>query len=149
MSLQQYATLTPDLSSVQSIDTWNSAEVSALQAAGNPKFTFLRVVNMTAQPAFDPTTQSVVQNGWTVTASDVEPVWQVISLSTAQQQWNTVLALKPRSSLHQRYQQLGKSDGSTEGHGAAQLGQVCAGSASQIRCEQLAGQSPTGIVNLV
>jgi len=93
MSLQQYATLTPDLSSVQSIDTWNSAEVSALQAAGNPKFTFLRVVNMTAQPAFDPTTQSVVQNGWTVTASDVEPVWQVQTLPTIQQQWNNVVGL--------------------------------------------------------
>ena len=93
MSLQQYATLTPDLSAVQSIDTWNTAVVSALQTAGNPKFSFLRVVNMIPQPAFDPTTQSVVQNGWTVTASDVEPVWQVISLSTAQQQWNNVVAL--------------------------------------------------------
>jgi hypothetical protein len=100
MSLQQYATLTPDLSSVQSIDTWNSAIVSALQAAGNPKFSFLRIVNMTAQPSFDPTTQVVVQNGWTVTTNDVEPVWQVIPLTPDQQQaaqnatqWNNVVGL--------------------------------------------------------
>jgi hypothetical protein len=86
MSLQQYATLTPDLSSVQSIDTWNTTTVSALQAAGNPKFTFLRVVNITAQPAFDPTTQSVIQNGWTITAVDVQPVWVVQTLSPATQQ---------------------------------------------------------------
>ena len=59
----------------------------------------LRPVNMTEQPAFDPNTQRVVQTGWTVGPTDLQPVWQVVSLFASQQQevaadtlWTSTLA---------------------------------------------------------
>jgi hypothetical protein len=81
MSLQQYALLDPSLTTVlQAPVTIDGNQIAAWQTAGNPMGTQYRVINMTAQPSFDPTTQGVVQNGWTVTASDVEPVWVVQTL---------------------------------------------------------------------
>ena len=47
---------------------------------------------MTAQPTVTQN-QYVTQNGWTVTPSDVEPVWVVDTISQAQQSWNSAVAL--------------------------------------------------------
>jgi len=101
MSIQNYAQLSADLSTVLiapiSID---SVLVASWQTAGNPKGTLYRVINMIAQPTFDPNTQAIIQNGWTITANDVEPVWQIITLTAAQQQvvsnatqWNNTVAI--------------------------------------------------------
>ena len=100
MSIQQYALLDPTLSTVvQAPVSIDSSTVVTWVSQGNPKGTLYRIVNMIAQPAFDPATQQVVQNGWTITATDVEPVWQVGQLSSDQvtsiansTNWNNVLA---------------------------------------------------------
>lgn len=46
-------------------------------------------VVMTAQPGFNPATQKVIQSGWTVNASDVTPIWQVVALTQAELDENT------------------------------------------------------------
>jgi hypothetical protein len=87
MSIQNYALLSGDLSTV--IDPGpiaiDSTIVAAWVAAGNPKGARFRLINMIAQPAFDATTQVCTQNGWTITTVDVQPVWQVVALSTTDQ----------------------------------------------------------------
>ena len=92
MSLQQYATLDQTQAFIISIDTWDTTVVAALQAASNPKYTFLRIVNMTTQPGFNPATQCVVQNGWTISPSDIEPVWVVQALTAGQIATNNAIA---------------------------------------------------------
>ena len=92
MSLQQYATLDQTQAFIISIDTWDTTVVAALQAASNPKYTFLRIVNMITQPEFNPATQCVVQNGWTISPSDIEPVWVVQALTAGQIATNNAIA---------------------------------------------------------
>jgi hypothetical protein len=83
MSLANYAILDPTQTQIVAFETMDTASFAAFPAV---KSQFYRIVNMTAQPAFDPNTQAVQQNGWTITASDVEPVWQIVTLTAAQQQ---------------------------------------------------------------
>jgi hypothetical protein len=92
MSAQQYALLDPTLQNVVEIDTIDTAIYAAWQAAANPKATQFLPVNMIAQPGFNPATQQVIQNGWTITAVDVQPVWVVQALTTAQLTANTAQA---------------------------------------------------------
>jgi hypothetical protein len=99
--IQQYALLDPSLTTVlQAPVTIESTVYAAWVSSGNPKGTQYRIINMIAQPTFDPTTQQVVQNGWTITAIDVQPVWVVATLPAAAQQaiaatniWNQTLTL--------------------------------------------------------
>jgi hypothetical protein len=63
------------------------AQVQVWQAQGNPKALAYLPVNITAQPTYTAGTQTVVQTGWQIntTNNDVEPVWQVVALTAAQQ----------------------------------------------------------------
>jgi hypothetical protein len=83
--MAQYARLSADQTQVVGFSDIDSAQYAAWVANGNPKADSYRVVNMTAQPAFDPATQAVQQNGWTITINDVQPNWQVVTLSSADQ----------------------------------------------------------------
>lgn len=83
--MASYARLSPDQTQVVGFADIDPAQYAAWVANGNPKASSYRVVNLTAQPSFDPATQSVTQNGWTITANDVQPNWQVVTLSTADQ----------------------------------------------------------------
>lgn len=81
-----YALLDPTLTSVLGVrNDIDPTLYAAWVASGNPKATRLRVVNMIAQPAFDPATQSIAQTGWTISPSDVQPIWAIQVLSAAQQ----------------------------------------------------------------
>jgi len=99
--IQIYAQLSSDLSEVLLASVAiDSALITSWQSAGNPKAALYRIINMVAQPAFDPNTQAVIQNGWTITTDDVEPIWQIITLTAEQQQvvsnatqWNNTVAL--------------------------------------------------------
>jgi DNA topoisomerase IA len=71
-----YAILSADLQSVQ--------EIRTITEAVNAKVEHTRPVVMTAQPAFDAATQKVIQNGWTISANDVTPIWQIVALSQAE-----------------------------------------------------------------
>src|SRR5260221_5898041 len=97
MSLTQYAILDTTKTQVIGFDTIDSTIFATLPLT---KTQFYRICNMIAQPAINPATQAVVQNGWTITASDVQPVWLTVTQSAAQQQaisaqtnWNNTLAL--------------------------------------------------------
>lgn len=46
----------------------------------------IRPVVMTVKPAFNASTQKVVQTGWTVLSSEVNPIWSVVSLSPSELQ---------------------------------------------------------------
>src|SRR5260221_237079 len=97
MSLAQYAILDTTKTQVIGFDTIDSTIFATLPLT---KTQFYRICNMIAQPVINPATQAVVQNGWTITASDVQPVWLTITLTASQQQsvaaatnWNSTLAL--------------------------------------------------------
>jgi hypothetical protein len=97
MSLANYAILDPTQTQIVAFETMDTASFAAFPAV---KAQFYRIVNMTVQPTFDPNTQAVIQNGWTITPVDVEPVWQIVALTAAQQQavanqtdWNNTIAL--------------------------------------------------------
>jgi hypothetical protein len=83
--MAQYARLWPDQTQVVGFADIDPAQYAAWVSSGNPKAASYRVVNMTAQPTFDPATQAVQQNGWTITTNDVQPNWQVVTLSSADQ----------------------------------------------------------------
>lgn len=84
--MSTYAQLDPTSTAVVAIRTDIDPSLYATwAAAGNPKATRLRVVNMTAQPVFDPATQTVAQIGWTISSTDVQPVWAVQALSAGAQ----------------------------------------------------------------
>jgi len=96
MSLANYAILDPTLTTIVSFETMDTASFAAFPTV---KAQFYRIVNMTAQPVIDPATQYVSQNGWTISSSDVEPVWVILSLTAAQetayianQLWSSTLA---------------------------------------------------------
>jgi hypothetical protein len=85
-----YAKLTPDRLSVE--------EIRVITAAVDADTTRIKPVVMTAQPAFNAATQRCVQNGWTVNATNVTPVWLVVALTAAELnaiEWrNSEIALK-------------------------------------------------------
>jgi UV DNA damage repair endonuclease len=83
--MANYARLSPDQTQVIGFSDINPAQYDAWVSNGNPKADSYRVVNLTAQPAFDAATQAVQQNGWLITATDVQPNWQVVTLSATDQ----------------------------------------------------------------
>jgi hypothetical protein len=97
--MNTYALLSEDLLTIRGFDEKDPAVFATLASVKSGRY---RIVNMAtpAQPAFDPATQQVIQNGWTIGSTDVEPVWQIVTLSAAQQQaisaqgeWNNTIAL--------------------------------------------------------
>ncbi len=67
-----YAILYPDLT-VHEIRTFTEPTVA--------REGFTRPVIMTAQPNFNPVTQQVLQNGWTVSATGVTPNWEIVAFT--------------------------------------------------------------------
>ena len=97
--MAQYAQLNESRTSVIKIADIDPAMVATWTSQGNPKLSSYRPVNMIAQPAFNAATQSVIQNGWTISADDVQPIWLIQTLSSDEQaavsnqtQWHTLLA---------------------------------------------------------
>jgi hypothetical protein len=82
MSLQNYAILDPTKTIIVDFEMIDTVNFAAFPVS---KSQFYRIVNMIAQPGFNPLTQQVVQTGWTITGVDVQPVWLVQGLTTAQQ----------------------------------------------------------------
>jgi hypothetical protein len=82
MSLQNYAILDPAKTIIVDFEMMDTVSFAAFPAS---KSQFYRIVNMIAQPGFNPLTQQVVQTGWTITGTDVQPVWLVQGLTAAQQ----------------------------------------------------------------
>jgi hypothetical protein len=83
MSTANYAILDYTKTIVTSFQTMDTAVFAALPAA---QAQYYRIVNMTTSPAFDPATQYTYQNGWIITANDIEPVWITATATPAQQQ---------------------------------------------------------------
>jgi hypothetical protein len=83
--MASYARLSSDQTQVVGFADIDPAQYAAWVSNGNPKANSYRAVNLTAQPTFDPATQTVQQNGWLITATDVQPNWQVVTLSAADQ----------------------------------------------------------------
>lgn len=83
--MAQYAYLNADHTVVQSLTEIDPAVYQTWINNSNPKALFYLPINMIAQPSFNAATQRVVQNGWTIGTSDVQPIWVVESLPTAQQ----------------------------------------------------------------
>ena len=82
MTTQLYAILDPTLTTIVG---WEMADPAVMATLPVVKTQFYRPVNTsTTQPTFNPATQAVVQNGWTITPTDLEPVWQVVALTPAQ-----------------------------------------------------------------
>jgi hypothetical protein len=81
MSLSIYALLSADQTQVVGFNNIDPTVYPNLAASKQGAY---RIVNMIAQPGFNPATQQVVQNGWTITANDVQPVWVVQALTAAQ-----------------------------------------------------------------
>lgn len=96
MSLANYAILDNTQTVIVDFETMDTASFAAFPLIKSQCY---RIVTMTSQPAFNPATQMVVQNGWTINANDVEPIWVIQALTALQQQqfaatqnWNTQLA---------------------------------------------------------
>ena len=97
--MAQYAQLNEAHTAVIKITDIDPSVVTQWISSSNPKLASYRPVNMISQPGFDPATQSVTQNGWTITANDVQPIWVINTLDAATQSsiaaqaaWNTLLS---------------------------------------------------------
>jgi hypothetical protein len=97
MSIQQYALLDIAKTSVIGFNQIDSTVFPTMAAA---KTQYYRLVNMITQPVINPLTQKVIQNGWTISGVDVQPVWQTVALAqseidsaTAQTNYTNTMAL--------------------------------------------------------
>jgi hypothetical protein len=75
MAFQQYAVLDPTQSFIVGF--------KFLDSTSNPDPGTFRPVATLTQPVFNPVTQFVIQNGWTINPSSVTPNWLVQNLSNA------------------------------------------------------------------
>lgn len=86
MSLQNYASVDENNQNVLEYPVViESSIVSAWGQSNNPKAKrYLPYIDL-GKPSFDPATQEVIQNGWTINPGvSVNPVWQVVPLTTPQ-----------------------------------------------------------------
>ncbi len=83
MSISLYALLSSDKSSVIG---FNLIDTNLFPSMAVAKTQYYRIVNLStpAQPSFNSLTQSVVQNGWTISSVDVKPVWLIVALTSDQ-----------------------------------------------------------------
>lgn len=85
----QYAILSNDGLSVSNVQEMTPAFINSILVA-NPVLIILPVT-MIAQPVFDPLTQMVSQDGWTISDTDVQPIWVIEGQTPEQQAASLVL----------------------------------------------------------
>lgn len=94
----EYAILSADGSMVLYATFWDYRELHVFYQ--NSRGSQVYPVTMTAQPAFDPMTQYVLQRGWQINVADVTPIWVIFSqtpeqlvVTNAQAFYNAIMAL--------------------------------------------------------
>jgi hypothetical protein len=94
MSLQQYALLDPTLTVILGFETFDTSVMAGWVAAGNPKAQYYLPVNTAVTlPVYNASTQTVQQNGWTITPGvSVTPVWVVVALTQGQIDWASIIS---------------------------------------------------------
>ena len=76
--------LSPGTYALLSVNLLSVLETRTFTVATNVKDGRYRPVVITAKPAFNAATQKVIQNGWTINPTNVNPVWQIVALSATE-----------------------------------------------------------------